>query len=120
MASMTVASIPFEFSGIAQGDAQCDRLIDSPLGHLYALVMEVHISTDLQAKLEQWATATGRAADELVEDAVISYFEELMHTQNMLNERYDDIKSGRVTLIDGETAFARLKEKNKTYRKSNA
>jgi hypothetical protein len=34
----------------------------------------------------------------------------------MLDGRYDDIKSGKVKLIDGEEAFARLKEKTEAQR----
>jgi hypothetical protein len=36
----------------------------------------------------------------------------------MLDGRYDDIKSGRVKPIDGEEAFARLRQKNQDRRGS--
>jgi hypothetical protein len=35
----------------------------------------------------------------------------------MLNSRYDDLKSGRVKLIDGEKALARLKANTEAQRK---
>ena len=37
--------------------------------------MEVHFKPDVQAKLEQMASESGRPSDELVEDAVIGYFD---------------------------------------------
>ena len=38
------------------------------------------------------------------------YFEELAQVRETLDSRYDDIKSGKVKLISGEEAFARLME----------
>jgi len=48
--------------------------------------------------------------EELVEDAMAGYFEELAQVRETLDSRYDDIKSGKVKLISGEEAFARLME----------
>ncbi|MEP6602038.1 MAG: hypothetical protein ABJB49_09560, partial [Nitrospirota bacterium] len=43
--------------------------------------MEVHLTNpELQAKLDRWVTETGRGPDELVEDAMASYFDELAQT----------------------------------------
>lgn len=78
--------------------------------------MEVNFKPDLQAKLDELATETGRPSDELVEDAVAGYFDELARTQGMLNSRYDDLKSGRVKPIDGEEAFSRLKANTQAQR----
>jgi predicted transcriptional regulator len=78
--------------------------------------MEVPFKPDLQAKLDELATETGRATGELVEEVVAGYFDELARTRQMLNSRYDDLKSGRVKPIDGEEAFARLKEKTEAQR----
>ena len=78
--------------------------------------MEVHFKPDLQAKLDELATETGRPTGELVEDVVAGYFDELAQTRDMLNSRYDDLKSGRVKPIDGEEAFARLKAKTEAQR----
>jgi predicted transcriptional regulator len=71
----------------------------------------VHLNPDLQAKLDKLATETGRPPDELVEDAVLGYLDELARTRETLDHRYDDLKSGSVQPIDGEEAFARLKPK---------
>jgi hypothetical protein len=59
---------------------------------------------------------TGRPADELVEDAMAGYFGELVQVRELLDSRYDDIKGGKVQLMDGEVAFARLKEKTEAQR----
>ena len=84
-------------------------------------VMDVHLNNpDLQAKVNQWVTETGRSADELVEDAMAGYFDELAQVRNTLDSRYDDIKSGKVRLIPGDEAFARLKAKSDARRKSQA
>jgi predicted transcriptional regulator len=82
--------------------------------------MEVHFKPDLQAKLDELATETGRPTAELLEDVVAGYFDELARTRDMLNRRYDDLKSGRVKPIDGEEAFARLKAKTDAQRNSLA
>jgi hypothetical protein len=73
--------------------------------------MEVQFDPTLQAKLERLARESGRAAADLVQDAVASYVDELAEMRQMLDSRYDDIKSGKVRLIDGEEAFARLHER---------
>jgi hypothetical protein len=63
--------------------------------------MEVHFTPDVQAKLEQMARESGRSADKLVQDAVAGFVGELAGTREMLDSRYDDLKSGRVKPIDG-------------------
>ena len=78
--------------------------------------MEVHFKPDVQAKLEQMARESGRPSGELVEDAVIGYFDELAHTREMLDRRFDDLESRRVKPIDGEEAYRRLMEKTEAQR----
>jgi len=46
------------------------------------------------------------------------YFAELTQVRNMLDGRYDDIKSGRAKPIDGEETFARLRQKSQDRRGS--
>ena len=79
--------------------------------------MEVHFTPDVQAKLEQMARESGRPSGELVEDAVIGYFDEMAHAREMLDRRYDDLESGRVKQIDGEEAYRRLMEKTEAQRR---
>jgi len=78
--------------------------------------MEVHLTPDAQAKLEQMARDTGRPSDELVADAVVDFFNELAYTREMLDRRYDDLEDGRVQPIDGEEAYRRLMEKTAAQR----
>lgn len=79
--------------------------------------MDVHLDNpNLEAKIHQWATETGHSPDELVEDALAGYLSELAQVREMLDARYDDIESGRVDLIDGEEARARLKARTEAQR----
>jgi len=78
--------------------------------------MEVHVKPEVQAKLDQMVRESGRPGDELVEEAIIGYFDELAYTREMLDRRYDDLESGRVTPIDGEEAYRRLMEKTEAQR----
>ena len=73
--------------------------------------MEVHFTPDLEKKLTDLAALSGRPAGELVQDAVAGLVDELADTRAMLDRRYDDIKSGKVKLIPGEEAFAKLHER---------
>jgi hypothetical protein len=78
--------------------------------------MEVQFEPDVQAKLDQMARESGRAAAELVKDAVAGYVEEVAGTSRMLNSRYDDIKNAKVKLIPGDEVFARLREQSEALR----
>jgi predicted DNA-binding protein len=71
--------------------------------------MEVHFTPETEKKLKDLSRQSGRGTDDLVEDAIAGYFDEVLQAREMLNRRYDDLKSGRVKPIDGEEAFARLK-----------
>jgi len=76
----------------------------------------VHFKPDVQAKLDQMARESGRPSDELVEDAVTGYFDELAYTREMLDRRFDDLESGEVKPVDGEEAYRRLMEKTEVQR----
>ena len=78
--------------------------------------MEVHLTPDLEARLNQLSAETGRPKDELVQEAVSGYMEELAQVRQLLDSRYDDVKSGRVKPIDGEEAFTRLRHKSQVRR----
>ena len=71
--------------------------------------MEVQFEPTVQAKLEQIARESGLDVVQLVQDAVAGYVDELAGTREMLDSRYDDIKSGKVKMIPGEEVFARLR-----------
>jgi predicted DNA-binding protein len=74
--------------------------------------VEVHFTPETEKKLKDLATQSGRGtADELVRDVVEGYFNELVQTREMLNSRYDDLKSGKVKPIDGEEVFESLRRR---------
>jgi predicted transcriptional regulator len=78
--------------------------------------MEVHLRPETESRLQELAAKTGRAPDDLVEDAMAGYLQELAETREMVDSRYDDIKIGRVKPIDGEEAFANLRRKSELRR----
>jgi hypothetical protein len=70
---------------------------------------EVRVSDhDLEKQLADVAASTGRAPDELVEDALFAYFAELTNVSETLDRRYDDLKSGGVVPINGDAARTRF------------
>lgn len=83
-------------------------------------VMEIHLTPETEKKLKDLSTQTGRATDDLVEDATAGYVDELLQVREMLGSRYDELKSGRVKPIDGEEAFARLRANPGARRKPRA
>src|SRR5713226_5159501 len=74
--------------------------------------MVVHLKPETESRLQELAATTGRAPDDLVEDAMAGYLAELAQVRKMLDGRYDEIRSGRVKPIDGEEAFDRLRRKS--------
>ena len=80
--------------------------------------MVVRLKPETESRLPELAASTGRAADELVEDAMAGYLAELAQLRTTLDNRYDEVKSGRVKPIDGEEAFDSLRSKSKDRRGS--
>jgi len=73
--------------------------------------MEVHFSPETEKKLKDLAQQSGRGTDDLVEDPMIGYFDELFQIRETLDRRYDKMESGKVEGIDGEEAYQRLMAK---------
>ena len=78
--------------------------------------MVVRLKPETESRLQELAATTGRKPEDLVEDAMAGYIAELAQVRKMLDDRYDDLKSGRVKPIDGEHAFTRLREKSQNRR----
>jgi len=78
--------------------------------------MEVNFRPETELRLQKLAQQTGRAPDDLIEDAMASYLQELVQAREMLDNRHDDLKSGRVKAVDGESAFADLRRKSENRR----
>jgi hypothetical protein len=74
--------------------------------------MEVHLRPETESRIQELAAKTGRAPDDLVEDAMAGYLQELSQVREALDGRYDDLKSGRAKPIDGEDALASLRRKS--------
>ncbi len=79
--------------------------------------MVVHLKPETESRLQELAATTGRAPDDLVEDAMAGYLVVLAQVRQMLDRRYDDIKSGRVAPLDGEKAFDQLRQKSPKRRR---
>jgi predicted DNA-binding protein len=81
--------------------------------------MEVHFTAETENKLKELAAQIGSGtADELVRDVVEGYLDELAQTREMLTDRYDNMKSGKVKPIAGEEIVAHFREKSAAARRS--
>jgi predicted transcriptional regulator len=81
-------------------------------------LMVVRLKPETESRLQELAATTGRAPEELVEDAMTGYLAELTQVRGLLDGRYDEVKSGRVMPIDGEKVFAQLRQKSQDRRRS--
>jgi predicted transcriptional regulator len=82
----------------------------------YSSGMEVHVTPETAKKLKDLAAISGRAPEDIVEDALAGYLEDVASVRKTLDSRYDDLKSGRVKPVDGEEAFRTLREKSEHRR----
>jgi predicted transcriptional regulator len=78
--------------------------------------MEVHLRPEIESRLQELAAKTRRAPDDLVEDAMAGYLQELSQVREAMDGRYDDLKSRRAKPIDGEDALANLRRKSEERR----
>jgi Putative addiction module component len=79
--------------------------------------MEVHFAPELQAKIDQLVADSGCRVEALIEDAMEAYIADLAQAREMLDRRYDDLKSGKVKLIPGDEVEAYFREKIAARRK---
>ena len=77
----------------------------------------MQLEPDIEKKLNDLAAQSGRGVTQLLQDALAGYLDEQAQTQDILDSRYDDLKSGRVKPFDGEEAFSRLKAKTEAQRR---
>lgn len=78
--------------------------------------MEVHFPPETEKKLADFVVQSGRDTDEILQDALAGYFDEVMQTREMLSSRYDDLKSGRVKPISGDEVEAYFRQKSAVRR----
>jgi predicted transcriptional regulator len=76
----------------------------------------VHVRSEIAKRLNDLATTSGRAPEEIVEDALAGYLEDMAAARKTHDGRYDDLKSGRVQPIDGEEVIRWLREKSERRR----
>jgi predicted DNA-binding protein len=80
--------------------------------------MVVHLKPETESRLKELSATTGRAPEDLVEDAMAGYLAELAEIRSALDDRYDEIKDGRVKPIDGEEALKRIRTRSEHRRRS--
>ena len=81
--------------------------------------MEVHFAPQMEKQLNELALQGGRgSAAELVQVVMEDYFEEVSRTGQMLDNRYEELKSGRVQPVPGEVVMERLRAKSERFRLS--
>ncbi|MFZ0313267.1 MAG: hypothetical protein WAL85_11225 [Candidatus Korobacteraceae bacterium] len=90
----------------------------APLLFPYREGMEVHFTPETEKKLKDLSTQSGRGADDLVEDAMAGYFDEVIQAREMLDSRYDDLKNGRVKSISRDGVIAHFREKSDAARRT--
>ena len=73
--------------------------------------MEVRFKPETESRLNELASKSGRRTDDLVEDAMAGYLTEVAEVRDLLDSRYDDVKSGRVKPLDGEAFFETLRQR---------
>jgi hypothetical protein len=73
--------------------------------------MEVHFRPETESRLNELASRSGLPTDDLMEDAMAGYLQEVTEVRQMLDSRYDDIKCGRVKPVEGEVFFESLRQR---------
>jgi len=86
-------------------------LLTEPCQVFTLIGVEVHLKPETESRLSELASKSGRPTDDLVEDAMAGYLGEVAEVRNMLDNRYDDIKNGRVKPLDGESFFESLRQR---------
>ena len=73
--------------------------------------MEVHFKPETETRLYDLASKSGRPTDDLVEDVMAGYLEEVATMRHTLDSRYEEITSGKVKPISGEELFESLRRR---------
>lgn len=74
--------------------------------------MEFRVTAETTRTLKDLAETSGRAPEDIVEDALAGSLEEVASVRTTLDSRNDDLKSGRVKPIDREKACTTIREKS--------
>ncbi len=79
----------------------------------------MHFNPETEKKLKELSMQSGRRTDDLVEDAMAAYFDEVLQAREMLDSRYDDLKSGKVKPISRDEVIAHFREKSAGRRQAS-
>jgi hypothetical protein len=80
--------------------------------------MEVRLTPETEKKLKELSAETGRATDDILEDAMAGYVIELRQTREMLDRRYDELETGLVEPIRDTDVEEYFREKSAAARRS--
>jgi predicted transcriptional regulator len=80
--------------------------------------MEVNLTADAEKKLLDLAATTGRGTDDLIEDALAGYYEDVLHTRQHIEEGY--LQAERGELIDGDQARREIQAMKNTWREEHS
>ncbi len=79
--------------------------------------MQINFTPETEKRLNALAAQSGSATvDELVQNVIEEYFDDLAQVRQTLDNRYDDIESGRVKPVPGNEVIARLRAKSAAHR----
>ena len=78
--------------------------------------MEVQLTPETEQKLNALAIESGRRTDDLVEDAMAGYLDEVVQVRATLDSRYDDLKGERVKPIPGDEVESYFRQKSAARR----
>ena len=79
-------------------------------GKVMAITLQ---NPDLDHRLRSLAAETGTSPEALAEETLTRYFAATAELGAMLEERLREVEDGRVESVDGESAFARLRERSR-------
>ena len=68
---------------------------------------------DLNQKLRSLAAETGTSPESLAEETLTRYFAAAADLGAVLEQRLREVEQGKVEPVDGEEAFARLRERKR-------
>lgn len=70
----------------------------------------------VQAELDQLAIEMGLSVDDLANELMADCLHKRAEVRKTIDRRFEDIESGRVTLIPGDQVRAMMREQSEAYR----
>ena len=77
--------------------------------------MSLEIKPNQEAKIAALAAKTGRDKAEILEEVIDSYFDELTDVREMLDQRYDEFKAGRVKELTPEQVRGDIEQRKREF-----